>query len=113
MGSAVKTSESEGLEGTCQERKKSSIHLTEVKSRLYFGLRKEVYCLIKLTENYEQLPYMDILIILRKMRLDDVHSKIANNFEVRVGFRRFLQEQCHGWPRFCRFKNVGPLNFKF
>lgn len=71
---AAKTSESKELEGTYQERKKSLIHLTEVKSRFY--------CLIKLAETYAKLPYVDILVTLRKIRLHDVYSRIGDDFDL-------------------------------
>lgn len=62
-------------------RSRSTIALTEFRSRFYCGLPKVTYSLIKYVE---------------------IHGKVMILICHRVGYRKYLQEQFPGWLRCCK-----------
>lgn len=62
--------------------------LIEKQSRFYLGLPQRTYYLVKMLSNWINSSYVDILITLKKIRLDDVYIRLRNDFgisAVRVG----------------------------
>lgn len=73
---------------TKETRKNTSILLIEKQSRFYLGLPQRTYYLVKMLSNWIDSSYVDILITLKKIRLDDVYIRLGNDFgisAVRVG----------------------------
>lgn len=65
-----------------QSRKASSIHLIESQSRFYLGLLQKIYNLIKMLTSWVDCQYVDILITLKKIRLNDAYAISGNDFGI-------------------------------
>lgn len=65
-----------------ESRKVSSIHLIETQSRFYLGLPQKLYNVIKMLTRWVDCPYVDILITLKKIRLNDAYTRLGNDFGI-------------------------------
>lgn len=69
-------------------RMESTISLMERNSRFYLGLPQECYKLLSILTNTCRVSYRDILIIFKKLRLNDPLVRLGHDFDLsssRVG----------------------------
>lgn len=58
--------------------------IIENHSRFYLGLPKEMFFLVKLLENESKINYRNILVIIKKIRLNDPYYRLALDFSLSV-----------------------------
>lgn len=63
-------------------RRKSTIQVVESNSKFYLGLPQEIYILVHFITENESIIYRDVLITLKKIRLDDAYFRLATDFGV-------------------------------
>lgn len=88
--SSVCESEIDELSLRCfkENRRQSTIELIKIRSQFYLGLPKYDYGLVSFLENRCRLNYVNVLITLKKIRTNDSHSRLADDFGIsktRVG----------------------------
>lgn len=65
-------------------RRNTTVTLIENNSKFYLGLPKKNYILIKLLEQWAKMNYINILIVLKKIKLNDVYNRLADDFGMSV-----------------------------
>lgn len=113
--------DSENIEG--QQRQRLSIALIEKKSRFYLGLPENVYHIVKFITEIEKIKYMDVLISLKKIRVGDPYSRLADDFDLSISsvhkiftkavpmMANCLQELIY-WPDISEIKRNLPIPFR-
>lgn len=107
------------------QRRKSTIQLIETHSRFYLGLPEDVYFLVNyLSDNTFSLRYEHVLIVLKKIRLNDVHFVLAADFGISVTYvsnifndtvpkmANILQNFIF-WPNNDVVKRLLPITFRY
>lgn len=85
------------LKKECLElRKKSTLLVIEMDSKLYLGLPRESYFIIKLLSSKIPTHNSNILLTLKKIRLDDTFAVLSHDFNMSVSnvgrvFRKTVQ----------------------
>lgn len=65
-----------------EQRQNTTVKLIEHNSRFYLGLEKPIYILVKFITDWQDISYRNVLITLKKIRLDDVYFRLGVDFGV-------------------------------
>lgn len=105
------------------DRQKTTIVLMESKSRFYLGIPQDVYLIVQYLSEYSQVTYRNVLITLKKIRLNDPYSRLGDDFQLsNSGIQKVftssvpqianvLQELIL-WPTTATIKKLMPLQFR-
>lgn len=104
-------------------RAASTITLLEIKSRFYLGLPEDTYVYVHHISDQAQVSYRDVLITLKKIRVDDVYERLADDFDMSSSnvqkifvttvpkIANFAQELIF-WPTSYCIKRTLPIPFR-